>query len=1135
MRKDSSKKQAVKKILNKILFRTKTNHNINFVPVFFEMISLHWKLSVRILVVIALSAVIFTTFLGKDFMIFAMPSGSPADEPSPGSDPGPASEAPAEEAATTEEVSAGSDEDGNGQAPPSEPDLSSTVIACTDLGSSVLSWVPSAYTSYYNVWRSDGPASATGSGLLGQYFDDKDMSVPIVTRVDPPGSSSLDQFSFNWGMGAPSEYINPETFAVRWTGKIKAPVSGSYTFYINAQDGKRLFINDERVIDKFNTSGLDEIEGKVNLEEGKLYNVRFEYQNTKLNAQVDLKWEIRNAGGSVVIPKQIVQRKYLFPSFANNITPKLVKTGIEDEVKPLMYFSDKDLKTGDGLYAEYFDGLKLDKAVKDPAVSKIDRVFNFPPWGPSTPPDPHVDGTNFSVRWTGKIKAPESGVYTFHITAQDGVRLHLTEKAGKIPSSERIIDKWSDDFSRTLSGTATLLKGQMYDITIEHYHNDEDSEQFKFEWEAKTEGGNNIISREVVPTKYLYRSRNIDLRPGVFARYFDNRDKRGVPSFSRLEYTNLNELFDLNWGLGSPDKLISPDNFSIRWEGKIKTPADEAPGRYTFFVTSPGRVDLEVGKATSFVSGGSYGRLDTIDGKVTLDPDQYYTFKLEASYETGPASLKLEWQKPSQVASGQRSVIPGGVFYSTLISIPTTQKPNSLFSRTYDNRKLNSLVVSDNVLMPDSSRWPLQQPPPVPAGNITPSEYVDPDYYSIRWNGKIKVPENGTYTFFINSDDGVKLVVDKKNIFDSWSKNGPVSVVNKSGTIGNLVAGKSYDFRLEFFEFDQNTNIKLKWKTPSMASNVLPVDIPDSAFTYTSPISSSVLTTTDSTPPGSISLYQVTSVGPGGITPSGWIPVPGGNCAVSTPSSINASCQPPPDQDNIRIEVNWNDVLSASEYHVYRKATVDGVEGPLEDRGYVADPLGNTDTAHQMIDTLDTNTLNPSSETRYFYAVKVIDQTGRGNEGAILPSDWVEVNLPDCSPPVINLSLTNNTTGITQQQNDLPLVAKQNESVAISWNTTNVPIGADSCTASIPSTSPAPPQSLITAWSNAKAQSGNQNLPPISAIGDYQLRLTCSNSQGVSNFSTITLRITQTQKPYIQTTGGDVHTNESIFIPGGNP
>jgi hypothetical protein len=141
---------------------------------------------------------------------------------------------------------------------------------------------------------------------------------------------------------------------------------------------------------------------------------------------------------------------------------------------------------------------------------------------------------------------------------------------------------------------------------------------------------------------------------------------------------------------------------------------------------------------------------------------------------------------------------------------------------------------------------------------------------------------------------------------------------------------------------------------------------------------------------------------------------------------------------------------------------------------------------------------------------------------------WVGIRTPDCSPPIINLFLT--SKGVTLAYNDFPLVVKQNDPVAILWNTTNVPVGPSSCTASIPSTDPAPTQDLINSWSNGKAEAGREALPPISTIGQYQFRLTCSNPQGVSGSSVITLKVDETKKPWFKTTGGDVHTNKGIYI-----
>src|SRR6478609_6498572 len=80
---------------------------------------------------------------------------------------------------------------------------------------------------------------ATGT-FTGTYFNNSDLTVPVVTQSDP-------QINFDWGKGSPASGVDPSTFSVRWTGKIKPAFSETYTFTTTADDGVRLWVNGQLI------------------------------------------------------------------------------------------------------------------------------------------------------------------------------------------------------------------------------------------------------------------------------------------------------------------------------------------------------------------------------------------------------------------------------------------------------------------------------------------------------------------------------------------------------------------------------------------------------------------------------------------------------------------------------------------------------------------------------------------------------------------------------------------------------------------------------------------------------------------------------------------------------------------------
>jgi len=109
------------------------------------------------------------------------------------------------------------------------------------------------------------------SGLKGEYFDNEDLKgSPVLVRTDR-------HVHFDWGEGsfAPGQPV--DHFAIRWTGYFIPKESGDYQFFTSADDGVRVYIDDERTIDDWlpHSQTLDTC--SKHLEGGKAYKIRLEY------------------------------------------------------------------------------------------------------------------------------------------------------------------------------------------------------------------------------------------------------------------------------------------------------------------------------------------------------------------------------------------------------------------------------------------------------------------------------------------------------------------------------------------------------------------------------------------------------------------------------------------------------------------------------------------------------------------------------------------------------------------------------------------------------------------------------------------------------------------------------------------
>jgi beta-glucosidase len=91
-------------------------------------------------------------------------------------------------------------------------------------------------------------------------------------------------------------------------------------------------------------------------------------------------------------------------------------------------------------------------------------------------------------------------------------------------------------------------------------------------------------------------------------------------------------------------------------------------------------------------------------------------------------------------------------------------------------------------------------------GTFSPAPGIPEDQFSIRWRGKIILPET-IHQIGVTNDDGARLYLDGKLIIDDWHDH--AEKANEADV--ELQAGKEYEIVLEFYDNTFNANAQLTW------------------------------------------------------------------------------------------------------------------------------------------------------------------------------------------------------------------------------------------------------------------------------------------------------------------------------------
>jgi len=602
-----------------------------------------------------------------------------------------------------------------------------------------------------------------GTGLLAEYFTNT-----LPTDSFPVAATLIRRDSvinFNWGSGSPATSISSDHFMARFTGSVQSNISGVYTFYVTADDGVRLWVNNQLIIDQWINQAPTEYSASVILHQCTKNTIRLEYFENTGGAMCNLQW------AGPLIPKQVIPAIQLYPPVA----------------------ATQCIGDGTGLQAEYFTNtLSTDTFPAVATIIRTDSVINFN-WG-SGSPAANISSDHFKARFTGSVQSIDSGAYTFYVTADDGFRLWV--------NNQLLIDKWIDEGPTEYSATINLSKCTKYAIRLEYYESNGGA-LCSLKW------GGPLLSKQVIPSTQLYSPVVVVANcandgTGLIGEYFTNT--LATDSFpATATVIRTDSVINFNWGTGSPAANISSDHFKARFIGSVQS-IDS--GAYTFYVTSDDGARLWINNQLVIDKWINQGPTE-YSATVNLPQCTKNAIRLEYFENTGGARCSLQWAGP----------------LITKQVIPATQlHPPDMITQCISNGSGLTAEYFTNTLSTDSfpAAATLTRIEPVVNFNWNTgspaADTISIDFFKARFTGFVQSADSGAYTFYVKADDGLRLWVNDQLVIDKWINEAPTEYsanVNLQGCSKNKI-------RLEYFENMGGAICTLEWAGPLISKQVIP-------------------------------------------------------------------------------------------------------------------------------------------------------------------------------------------------------------------------------------------------------------------------------------------------------------------------
>lgn len=248
-----------------------------------------------------------------------------------------------------------------------------------------------AFVSFLLIASTLASPTAAAGGWQATYWNNTDLDGDPVLQIFETDQNLNPELDRNWGNWRPWPQVEKDFFSARWERTVNLQ-PGRYRFSATADDGIRVWVNGQMIIDEWFNQVVATHRGYYDVTTQSDVTIKVEYYEYQHDAIAKLTWD-RVYGSDSALTGQVYE------------------------------------PTITAWRGEYYNN-RIVAGI--PALVRDDAEINFN-WALESPAIEAINAEGFSVRWTRTVNLP-AGLYRFTTTTDDGVRLYINNR--------KVIDVW---------------------------------------------------------------------------------------------------------------------------------------------------------------------------------------------------------------------------------------------------------------------------------------------------------------------------------------------------------------------------------------------------------------------------------------------------------------------------------------------------------------------------------------------------------------------------------------------------------------------------------------------------------------------------------------------------------------------